>query len=305
MVKREKVGKRKHNKKNEKIINYDYEEEMYDINDEKMDNLNKHCPYLDTINRSVLDFDFEKLCSVSLTHLNVYACLVCGKYFQGRHKNSHAYIHSVENGHYVWINLETLRFYCLPENYEIIDTTLDDIKRQVKPTFDKFYIEKLDDITSENQKIFRCLNGNTYYQGILGMNNIKETDYMNVILQSLSFIKPLRNYFLIESNYIDISRPSSDILYTLLARYGELTRKLWNTINFRSHISPHEMVQAVVLASKKRFQLEKQSDPIQFLSWFLNNLHESINWDNNHKKSIIYKFIYKFVKINLEHLEEE
>lgn len=41
------------------------------------------CPYLDTINRQVLDFDFEKLCSVSLSRINVYACLVCGKYFQG------------------------------------------------------------------------------------------------------------------------------------------------------------------------------------------------------------------------------
>ncbi|KAA3671290.1 uncharacterized protein DEA37_0011519, partial [Paragonimus westermani] len=40
------------------------------------------CPYLDTINRNMLDFDFEKLCSVSLSHLNVYACLVCGKYYQ-------------------------------------------------------------------------------------------------------------------------------------------------------------------------------------------------------------------------------
>ena len=27
----------------------------------------------------VLDFDFEKFCSVSLSNLNVYACLVCGK----------------------------------------------------------------------------------------------------------------------------------------------------------------------------------------------------------------------------------
>lgn len=43
----------------------------------------KDCPYLDTINRKVLDFDFEKLCSVTLQNLNVYACLVCGKYFQG------------------------------------------------------------------------------------------------------------------------------------------------------------------------------------------------------------------------------
>ena len=26
--------------------------------------------------------DFEKLCSVSLSRNNVYACLICGKYFQ-------------------------------------------------------------------------------------------------------------------------------------------------------------------------------------------------------------------------------
>ena len=39
---------------------------------------------MDTIDRSILDFDFEKLCSVSLSNNNVYACLVCGKYFQGK-----------------------------------------------------------------------------------------------------------------------------------------------------------------------------------------------------------------------------
>ena len=43
----------------------------------------RKCPYLDTINREILDFDFEKLCSVSLSHMNVYCCLVTGKYFQG------------------------------------------------------------------------------------------------------------------------------------------------------------------------------------------------------------------------------
>nr|CDQ05367.1 BMA-USP-39, isoform a [Brugia malayi] len=42
----------------------------------------RQCPYLDTIDRCALDFDFEKLCSVSLSHINVYACMVCGKYFQ-------------------------------------------------------------------------------------------------------------------------------------------------------------------------------------------------------------------------------
>lgn len=54
------------------------------------DKLKTHrlCPYLDTINRQVLDFDFEKLCSVSLSRINVYACLVCGKYFQGKPKEN-------------------------------------------------------------------------------------------------------------------------------------------------------------------------------------------------------------------------
>ena len=78
-----------------------------------------HCPYLDTIDRGVLDFDFEKLCSVSLSRINVYACLICGKYFQGRGNNTHAYTHSVSENHRVFLNLETKKFYCLPDNYEV------------------------------------------------------------------------------------------------------------------------------------------------------------------------------------------
>ncbi|KHJ86146.1 hypothetical protein OESDEN_14112, partial [Oesophagostomum dentatum] len=86
------------------------------------------CPYLDTIDRKVLDFDFEKLCSVSLSHLNVYACMVCGKYFQGRGTNTHAYTHSLDTDHRVFLNLHTLKFYCLPDNYEVDDPSLEDIK---------------------------------------------------------------------------------------------------------------------------------------------------------------------------------
>ena len=33
----------------------------------------------------MLEFDFEKVCSVTLTNLNVYGCLVCGKYFSGNY----------------------------------------------------------------------------------------------------------------------------------------------------------------------------------------------------------------------------
>ena len=45
----------------------------------------------------------------------------------GRGLKSHAYTHSVQFTHHVFLNLHTLKFYCLPDNYEIIDSSLEDI----------------------------------------------------------------------------------------------------------------------------------------------------------------------------------
>lgn len=100
--------------------------------------------YLDTVNREVLDFDFEKLCSVTLSNINVYACLVCGKYFQGRGPKSHAYFHALDVGHHVFINLETKRVYVLPEGYEVKSKSLDDIKYVVDPHYTKEEVMKMD-----------------------------------------------------------------------------------------------------------------------------------------------------------------
>lgn len=155
-------------------------------------NNHRLCPYLDTINRQYLDFDFEKLCSVSLTRINVYVCLVCGKYFQGRGTNTHAYTHSVAEAHHVFLNLQTLKFYCLPDNYEILDSSLDDIKYVLNPTFTEEHIINLDTST----KLSRAIDGSLYMPGIVGLNNIKANDYCNVVLQALSHVQPLRNYFL-------------------------------------------------------------------------------------------------------------
>lgn len=66
-------------------------------------------------------------------------------------------------------------------------------------------------------------------------------------------------------------------------------RKLWNPRNFKIHVSPHEMLQAVVLWSKKKFQFTQQGDPIDFLSWFLNALHRALNGTKKSNSSIIYK----------------
>jgi U4/U6.U5 tri-snRNP-associated protein 2 len=243
----------------------------------------RHCPYLDTIHRGVLDFDFEKLCSVTLSPLNVYACLVCGLYFQGRGVNTPAYVHSGETSHHVYMNLNTLKFYCIPDNYEIIDSSLDDIKHVCNPQFSRSQIALL----TSTPRLCRAITGSTYRPGIVGLNNIKANDYCNVVLQLISHVAPIRNYLLQESNYVHLPRPPGDLFKILPLRLGELYRKLWNNGNFKSHVSPHEMLQAVVLCSKKKYQITQQGDAVEFLSWLLSSLHISLNGTKKIKSSII------------------
>ncbi|KAI0129969.1 U4/U6.U5 tri-snRNP-associated protein [Xylariales sp. AK1849] len=216
--------------------------------------------YLDTIDRNVLDFDFEKLCSISLSNINVYACLVCGRYFQGRGLKSHAYFHALEEGHHVFINMETQKVYVLPEGYEVKSKSLDDIKYVSDPRYTKQEVMELD----RKARSAWTLGGKEYTPGYVGMNNIKENDYLNVVVQALSHVAPLRNYFLLEDQS---ARPE------LVKRCAILFRKIWNPRAFKNHVSPHELLQEISLRSNKRFTLTAQSDPVEFLSWFLNNLH--------------------------------
>ncbi|KAL4367089.1 hypothetical protein GQ457_05G030980 [Hibiscus cannabinus] len=237
----------------------------------------RDCPYLDTVNRQVLDFDFERFCSVSLSNLNVYACLVCGKYFQGRGKKSHAYTHSLEAGHHVYINLRTEKVYCLPDGYEINDPSLDDIRYVLNPRFSREQLEQLD----KNKQWSRALDGSDYLPGMVGLNNIQKTDFVNVTIQSLMRVTPLRNFFLIPENY-QHSRSQ------LVHRFGELTRKIWHARNFKGQVSPHEFLQAVMKASKKRFRIGVQSEPVEFMSWLLNTLHADLRASKK-SSSIIHK----------------
>jgi len=243
------------------------------------------CPYLDTIDRGVLDFDFEKLCSISLSHVNVYACMVCGKYFQGRGTNTHAYTHSLDTDDHVYLNLSTLKFYCLPDNYEIIDPSLEDIKYVLKPTYSLEYIKKID----QNIRMSRAFDGTTYYPGIVGLNNIKANDYTNVIFHALSHVPPLRDYFLRDESYSHIKRQPGDKLTMLPQRFGELIRKLWNPKAFKAHVSPHEMLQAIVICSDKKFQIIRQGDANEFMTFFLNTLHMALNGTTKTSSSIIYR----------------
>ncbi|OCT45922.1 putative mRNA-splicing protein ubp10 [Cladophialophora carrionii] len=233
--------------------------------------------YLDTINRSLLDFDFEKLCSVTLSNINVYACLVCGKYFQGRGPQSQAYQHALELDHHVFINMETKRVYVLPEGYEVKNKSLDDIKYVVDPKYTAEEVKMLDKDPKESTD----LANKRYRPGFIGMNNIKANDYLNVVVQTLAHITPLRDFFLLHQFPLTAAQ--------LPVRFSTLVRKLWNPRAFRSHVSPHELLQEIALRSSKRFTLTQQSDPVELLTWVLNNLHSMLGGSRKALSSPIHR----------------
>lgn len=264
--------------------------------------------YLDTVNRSVLDFDFEKLCSITLSNINVYACLVCGKYFQGRGPKSHAYFHALEIGHHVFVNMQTKRVYVLPEGYEVKSKSLDDIKFVVDPRLSREEVAKLDreakdawDLGKKKYRpgmlcsIDRLLHSKlTVVEGFVGMNNIKANDYFNVIIQALAHIPPFRNFLMLE----DLSEKPE-----LIRRFSVLVRKIWNIWAFKSHVSPHELLQQVSRQSQKRFDLLDQSDPVDFLNWFLNNIHLALGGSKTKPgTSIIHKIFQGKLKVESQQI---
>mmetsp|Transcript_5509 Transcript_5509/g.5938 ORF Transcript_5509/g.5938 Transcript_5509/m.5938 type:complete len:503 (+) Transcript_5509:36-1544(+) len=231
----------------------------------------RDCPYLGTIKRHLIDFDFEKLCSISLSNLNVYACLICGKYYQGRGKSTNAYFHSLELGHHVFINLHDQKIYCLPDNYEVDDISLNDIKFNLKPTYGYEEVTKLD----SNVKHSIALDGKDFIPGCLGLNNIKCTDYVNVVIQSLCRVKDLKDYLvLMKDKRLESDDVTSSFLLT--KRLADLFKKIWNPKNFKGHVSPHELLQAISLRSDKIFKIDTQSDPQKFLAWFLAELNKEM-----------------------------
>ncbi|KAG9095449.1 hypothetical protein FRC07_011099, partial [Ceratobasidium sp. 392] len=246
--------------------------------------------YLDTVNRANLDFDFEKVCSVSMSNQNIYGCLVCGKYFQGRGKSSHAYAHSIHEDHHVFIHLETTEVYVLPDGYQVSDPSLDDIKFVLSPRFSSTQIARLR--TDPSVQTSYDLLSRPYIPGYVGLQNIKRNDYLSVIIHALLHVPPVRDFLLAmdsgegpadtapatkkpapaTAGAKKSAKPPSE----LVRRFAGLAKKVWNPRLFKAQVSPHEFLQEVARVSAGRFKITEQGDPIEFLGWLLNRVHADL-----------------------------
>ena len=131
------------------------------------------------------------MCKVSLSDQNVYACLVCGGFFRGRGCRSPAFLHAVDESHFVFLNLKTSRAYCLPEGYEIKDRSLDDVKYELKPVFSS---EEAITRVRSTHLLKKDVNGEDYLPGYVGISNLKCTDATSVLVHALARVVPLQRF---------------------------------------------------------------------------------------------------------------
>lgn len=95
-----------------------------------------------------------------------------------------------------------------------------------------------------------------------------------MILQCFFRIDILRDYFL----DLDFDNNSTKVLASSLS---QLYKKVFNKINFKSHVSPHEFLQSISFKSAKKFKIDKQGDSLQFLVWLINSLHQELRDKND------------------------
>ncbi|KIJ32696.1 hypothetical protein M422DRAFT_35742 [Sphaerobolus stellatus SS14] len=286
------------------------EDEAEDIAEDAKDQPRAADLYLDTVNRAALDFDFEKVCSVCVSNINVYGCLVCGKYFQGRGPKSYAYAHSIHEDHHVFMNLETTKVYILPDNYLVSDPSLSDIVAYLSPKFSTSDLKALDQPSHPNKPAFDLSNG-PYIPGFIGLNNIKRHDHINVIIHMLLHVPPLRDFLILypESHTKQLSKKvksgsaqEPQKFPELVMRLSMLARKLWSPSLFKAQVSPHEFLQEVNRASKSKWRLEEQGDPAEFLGWLLNRLHADLGGTKKKGSSVIYTTFQGELRMQTQHV---
>ena len=277
-----------------------------------------------SVNLEVLDFDVERTCSETLAIRNVYLCLVCGKYFQGKGQNTPAYKHALSKYHHIFMSMtsDNRKVWALPDNYLMRPETkipfpkvqeplrgwrddeeekamekavaaarwtLADVQWQVEPKQTKQELLRLDTTEVLPKDIF----DHPYRPGFIGIINLRESAYANVVIHALNHILPIRDYFLLG----DLGSPSA-----LVKHYVMLLRKVWNPRALQAKIAPHEFFHEVGQRSEQKFSHEKAKDPAQFLAFMLHNLHVDIGGTKKNGSSIIYKTIQGMLQMEVQQI---
>jgi U4/U6.U5 tri-snRNP-associated protein 2 len=94
----------------------------------------------------------------------------------------------------------------------------------LKPRYGREEVERI----KKEVEMFENLDGVEYVRGCIGLNNLKGTEYANVVLMGLAHIEEVYEHFLMK-----------DYEGGILGVFGKLVKRIWNKENFKGVVSPH------------------------------------------------------------------
>jgi U4/U6.U5 tri-snRNP-associated protein 2 len=185
------------------------------------------------------------------------------------------------------------QFYVLPEGYLVSDPSLDGILHVLNPRYKASALPVMSSLPNPSYTITSL----PYLPGYIGLNNIKKNDYLNVIIQLLLHVPPLRAFLLNPGTpeLQEEKRPTE-----LVKRLSTLCKRFWNPRLFKAQISPQEFLQEVGKRSNGKFKTTEQGDPVEFLGWLVNTLHRDLGGSKKKASSIIYSTFQGKVQIETQ-----
>ena len=124
-------------------------------------------------------------------------------------------------------------------------------------------------------------NNDNCKKGLVGLENLGNTCYMNSSLQCLSNTEDLTKYFLMKLFQNDINSTNK---FAIVSKYYNLIYKMW--YGNEEKIAPKSFLNQFT-KNNTSFSGNKQQDAQEFLSKLLDDLHEDLNPSDNKSNSII------------------
>lgn len=208
------------------------------------------------VRRDRLVLDCPRVCSVTLSTVNVYCCLSCGAFLKGKGPTTPAFRHAVSENHVLFLCDATVSIVHMLDGSLVSDPQYDDILYNYDPHYTQ---ETASLLTSEAV----CTPNGSFRPGIGGLQCPNGADWLTSSVMVVSQVDPIRNQLLVESSYTS----------PLVTALSFLLRQLWNKRRWTPTVSPLLLL-TVVTAMEPSFCAGGDVDAAAFMAWLLRKLHK-------------------------------
>ncbi|CAD6998554.1 unnamed protein product [Ceratitis capitata] len=213
---------------------------------------------------------------------NLWICLQrnCLRVGCSEQANDHSTEHfQLNNCHCLHMNMSSQRLWCyLCEREVFIDVKPTLIEDPFIAAIRSAVASPRDEKDSESNEENEIEDTNTISSGLVGLQNIANTCYMNSALQALSNVQPMTHYFLNCNELVEhiVEQSSHRNKVGLAKSYQRLIHDIWSKNDVgKDYIAPRGILYGI-RSVHPMFRGFQQHDTQEFLRCFMDQLHEEL-----------------------------